>query len=208
MTIIYAITDNNTPRYIGKTIASLKRRLSTHMYNARSGRCKSPLGNWLRELIKTKRKPFIIPLEQIEDNGDWQKAERKWIASCRQNGIPLLNVLDGGNGQHHMIQLKPKFIKLMGIKSDNHIAKLAGCSRKTITYHREKLDIKASNNYSDMRPWNRGLTGLNYIPINKQIIPMLGEYPDPILAKKANVSVGTIKRWRKQLNIKAYYKGK
>jgi hypothetical protein len=205
MTTIYAITDEfNTIKYVGKTLASIQRRLSTHMYNARSERCKSKLGDWLRVLIKQKRKPNIIKLESITDDADWQTAERKWIAFYNGNGVKLLNTLDGGNGQHHMVQLKSEHIELMGLKSDNHIAKLVGCHRKTISYHREKLGIPAAHNWSDMKPWNKGKPSEKFIPINNKFIALLGKHSDKFVARKANVSRQIIQRWRRQLGIPAY----
>lgn len=95
---IYSLNDPETGevRYVGKTSCGVDRRLYEHIYNARHHR--SHNYNWIRALDKRGLRPTISILERIEAGGDWQAAERKWIAYFRSLGVSLLNGTDGGEG--------------------------------------------------------------------------------------------------------------
>lgn len=93
MTTIYALSDASGVRYIGKTIKPLRRRLSSHVYEAAKGiinyRC-----NWLRSLSDV---PSIKGL-CIVDNSRAAAMERMAIALYRACGDRLVNCTDGGEG--------------------------------------------------------------------------------------------------------------
>jgi hypothetical protein len=97
-TTIYGLLDprDGQLRYIGKTI-DLPRRLLAHLGRTnltpkRHSSC------WLIGLSRDGLKPIPIVLETVPHGGDWQKAERRWIAHYRQQGARLTNLADGGEG--------------------------------------------------------------------------------------------------------------
>ena len=49
-------------------------------------------------MISKNLKPELIILEQMEDDADWQAREKHWIKQARENGWPLVNGTDGGDG--------------------------------------------------------------------------------------------------------------
>ena len=94
---IYALADPVTEeiRYVGKTSGDVRRRLSTHLHNARRPRGEAQqrrLWSWLRSL---QEKPLLIVLEEAEDVDE---AERRWIGDLRKRGARLCNMTDGGDG--------------------------------------------------------------------------------------------------------------
>jgi len=96
MTSLYALREPGTGalRYIGKTVQSPKKRLSSHLSDARNGgkghRC-----NWLRSLSVT---PSMEVISVIQDRYA-SDAERFAIALMRAGGELLVNDTDGGEGQ-------------------------------------------------------------------------------------------------------------
>lgn len=204
MTSIYGLIDEfGNIRYIGKTITSLNRRLVNHIYKAKSNRCKTICGDWIRELLNKNLKPGIVLLQQTK--ASWKRAEKYWIKKLRSEGYSLLNILDGGNGSHKRIKLSKNIINKFGKISDSELAKIVKCSRENISYHRRNLGIEAmpqnrSHNFDHRKgkiPWNK-------INFPDHIIQLLGTVPDRVLAKKINVSVASINKLRNSLNIKSY----
>lgn len=66
MAMIYALcwpTEKNI-RYVGKTVQPLRRRLAGHIYKARSGRNKCPLGQWMWRLLIAGHCPRMYILQQ------------------------------------------------------------------------------------------------------------------------------------------------
>ena len=94
---IYALVDprDDTIRYIGKTIQSLEKRMKSHL-RRRDGTRRA---RWIEELSASQQKPSIHILEVIRANKDWEKRERWWIAHGMDEGWPLTNVSDGGEGR-------------------------------------------------------------------------------------------------------------
>jgi len=90
MASIYALVDPDTGmvRYIGKANDPAK-RLQTHIREAR--RLLRPVNCWVRSL---GRPPEMVVLR--DNCGDWEREERRLIASARAAGYPLLNLADGG----------------------------------------------------------------------------------------------------------------
>ncbi|KKL27572.1 hypothetical protein LCGC14_2383800 [marine sediment metagenome] len=98
---IYDPTNNNILKYIGKTTTKLNRRLSNHIYRAKSGRSKSLLSKWILELCDFGYNPVIMTIFVYnDDNINWQECEKFWISKFLQSGIKLLNQTVGGNGAH------------------------------------------------------------------------------------------------------------
>jgi hypothetical protein len=100
MANIYGLYDaNGTLRYIGKANCP-KKRLSSHMTEARSTRRSTPLYAWLRK----NGAPEMRILEV--ECADWAEAERRLIAQARSRGDNLLNVADGGDEPHCPIEVR------------------------------------------------------------------------------------------------------
>lgn len=97
---IYALTEPHTNeiRYVGWTIDPQKRYVA-HIQNASHQR--NHKSNWIKGLVRAGLRPGILILET--GNGDWQEAERWWIAHLRQNGANLTNMTDGGDGTPGLI---------------------------------------------------------------------------------------------------------
>lgn len=93
---IYCLKDptNQMIRYIGKTVQSKHKRLSSHYRDKKPSHKKS----WIDSLKKKKLKPILAIIEWCDDD-NWQEKEKKWIAYYRNKiGNKLTNILEGGNG--------------------------------------------------------------------------------------------------------------
>ncbi len=92
-TQIYSLHDPITDelRYVGKTVLTLKVRLSNHVSDSRRHRHRS--ANWIRGLSAA---PVIKLLCEVV--GDGCEQEKMYIALCRAQGYKLTNVTDGGDG--------------------------------------------------------------------------------------------------------------
>ena len=98
-TRIYALCEfpSQVPRYVGKTVQPLRLRMAAHQRtSSRSPRL--PVHRWLAKRRRESRQICIKWLETVELGGDWQAAERRWIATMRAEGVSLLNLTDGGEG--------------------------------------------------------------------------------------------------------------
>ena len=91
---IYALVDPVTDdiRYVGKAVDPCM-RLKQHLYLAQK-RGETHVQAWLGTLEES---PWIWLLEQVDEDS-WMEAERHWIAALREDGEPLTNLTDGGEG--------------------------------------------------------------------------------------------------------------
>lgn len=91
---IYALIDPDTQdiRYVGKSIRP-RDRLTNHLNE------KSPCHrtHWLQSLRRRGLRPILRLLDVLPLSGNWQAAERDWIARARE-AWPLVNSTDGGDG--------------------------------------------------------------------------------------------------------------
>ena len=94
---IYGLIDPRTEeiRYIGVT-NNLTRRIREHKGDI-SHTHKS---YWIQELQREGLIPIIVTLEMTSSHKDWEEVERRWIAYGREQGWPLTNLTDGGEGMH------------------------------------------------------------------------------------------------------------
>lgn len=92
---IYGLIDpvTNRIRYIGKSTRP-RGRLSDHC-NERSPCHRT---HWIQSLLAQGKRPLLIVLERLAADADWQAVERQWIAFGREQGWPLVNGTDGGDG--------------------------------------------------------------------------------------------------------------
>lgn len=96
ITRIYVLTEpDGEIRYIGKTVNSLARRLSFHLYEARQKE-KNHRCNWIRSILSTGHLPSISLIGEVSGNGSAE--EIAWIAYGRAEKWRLTNLTDGGEG--------------------------------------------------------------------------------------------------------------
>lgn len=96
--LIYGLIDprDGRLRYVGKTTATLRKRLRAHLNDVKRGRVYIPRHKWMSELITAGLEPDGVEIEQDAD--DWREAEQFWIALLRAQGCDLLNATAGGDG--------------------------------------------------------------------------------------------------------------
>jgi hypothetical protein len=185
--------------YVGKTVmCPPHRRLVGHIYKAKTGRTKSPVGDWIRELLADGDRPKLVVLEVVPDGEDWQEAERRWISALPN----LLNGSPGGEGSTTRRPFPSRYRKLLGQKTDVEVGKIVGLSRECVGYHRRKMGITAA-------PFDRshsfdhlaGKTPHNKIKFPKYVLSRLGKVSDNILAEEVGCSKPTIGNCRRSLNI-------
>lgn len=101
---IYTLADPDTKeiKYVGKTKKSLLYRLQQHIYEA--FRYKSYKASWIKSLLQENKIPIIELLD--ETNEDWQSLEMYWITQMRSWGFHLVNMTDGGDGNHNQVITK------------------------------------------------------------------------------------------------------
>lgn len=96
---IYALADPRFPsevRYIGWT-TDPKRRLKTHIRDAKSGKDKTLCGNWKRGVLADGITPEMQLLESGQGLGH-DSAETRWVAYYKDAGAQLTNMTRGGGG--------------------------------------------------------------------------------------------------------------
>lgn len=108
-TYIYVLEDPETKevKYVGKTVSSLKHRLSQHLNDFRG---KSYKSNWIRKL-KSKN---LIPIIKIIDIVTWEdsaKVEMYWIQYFSEY-FNLTNLSLGGEGALGNIKTEEQILKL------------------------------------------------------------------------------------------------
>ncbi len=94
---IYILSDPRTSeiRYVGKTF-NVRHRYSRHLNEKR----RSHKVHWISQLKSVGLLPQIEVVESFfncEDDSEWAKAERWWIAYLKFIGCRLLNQDEGGN---------------------------------------------------------------------------------------------------------------
>jgi hypothetical protein len=95
---IYRLSDptSGETRYVGKTDFPAK-RLRQHLFDAAHGK-KTHLSAWVRQLLLNDFAPEMHVVETLDDDDDWEQAERDWISLFRESGCDLTNHTVGGRG--------------------------------------------------------------------------------------------------------------
>ena len=199
---IYALIDprDGVVRYIGQTVQPLYNRLANHVDKARRGKDNTPKSEWIREILACGKRPLIkllcnVSKEQKRDE------EAKWIERYKET---VLNVAPAGAGGSFDRRFDvDKYKHLLGVLSDGEIATMAGVTRKTVSYHRKKMHIEASNNKRRMKP-PPNMGGWNKVELPQEILGLLGKEPDYLLAERLGVSKSVVARARRKQGIKSY----
>jgi group I intron endonuclease len=97
---IYYLADPdfpNTPKYIGKTIQTLRRRLRGHICNKKNIHTLCSI--WIKSLIRNNKEPIIVSIEESIENFDYLNLlEQYWISQFKTWGFVLKNHTLGGEG--------------------------------------------------------------------------------------------------------------
>ena len=100
--LIYGVREMGSTeyRYVGLTTKTITRRKSEHYKAAESGR-KTPFADWLRK-HPDRESAYFQSLELVEgdDLARLGEAERRWIEKLSSDGHRLLNLNEGGLGNH------------------------------------------------------------------------------------------------------------
>ena len=93
---IYTLTDplTNEIRYVGKT-TNPKRRFKQHLNQAKEKNLYSK--RWIQGLLEQGHEPIMTIIEKI-NREQWRERERHWIEYYRDQGAPLTNLSEGGQG--------------------------------------------------------------------------------------------------------------
>jgi hypothetical protein len=168
MTKIYflsSLIDQNKPRYIGKIICDLNKRLKGHLFDVNTKKLKNHLCCWLKSLLKNKIFPSIILIGEVE--GDGCKEEIAWIKYGKEEGWNLTNTTDGGEGgapfrgHHHSLQTRKKMSLHNAWKGKHSNRFGAKCSNET----KKRISLVTSGK-------NNGMCGVHRYGKNA---PMFGK---------------------------------
>jgi hypothetical protein len=81
-------------RYVGQTTGTLKRRLTAHRRDTKTGR--SRRAKWMRSVVEGGGE---VAIEAVRTDATWNETEIKEIARCLSLGYSLTNGTDGGDGR-------------------------------------------------------------------------------------------------------------
>lgn len=98
--LIYGLFDprDGALRYVGKTNATLDKRLRQHICDANRRKFESlPRFRWIRKLTSVGLSPEIRTLKKSSLDC-WVLDEKEQISIARESGAALLNATDGGDG--------------------------------------------------------------------------------------------------------------
>lgn len=107
---IYILIDplSQEIRYVGWTVRPLEKRLAAHLREA--NQAKHHRACWIASLARSGQRPVIREIMRVPQD-QWADAERYWIAYFREQGCPLVNGTDGGEGtlgQRHTPETRAK----------------------------------------------------------------------------------------------------
>jgi hypothetical protein len=97
--IVYSLVDPRTSevRYVGLSSSGL-RRPKKHQQPANLAKDYTHKGNWIRQLHGLGLSYLTRVLEEVGTKNELPAAEQKWIALGRDQGWPLTNITEGGEG--------------------------------------------------------------------------------------------------------------
>jgi hypothetical protein len=186
----------NNLKYVGITTKSLSNRLTTHLRTPTN----KNISMWFNELKLDSKKPEIKLISEYQTRSDLLQAEIEKIKKCRESGIKLFNISDGGNtppmlGKTHSEKTK-------NIMRENNIGKNNPMFGKSLSQEvLKKRSEKVINNgiYRDEKNPNFKF----YIDKNKLInLYIVKNLNISSIAKIYGCCGGVIKRNLKKYNIR------
>lgn len=198
-TLIYAwlCPLSGRPMYVGKTSQPLALRMKGHLRLARKGD-ESPKYRWLA--ANPMARAVVLQVTSVALSSS---VERRWVR--RLSRYQLLNVATAGAGNPGVGRVKwtPEIDALLGVVTDSDIAARLGCERKTVSYRRKCLGIRASFDRSkNVAPPKNG--GWNRTIIPAEIEARLGTQPDYVLAAEIGVDKSVISGARRRAGVMSY----
>lgn len=153
---IYALHDPTdvSPRvYVGRTIQP-RIRQQQHCLTSRGGN--AIYRDWIKSMLARGARPEMVTLEVVPPGGDWEEAERFWIASLRATGLLMANISPGGKRPGGGRQTedtrkshsRANLMRPRRIKHDQEVARIAT----------EKTDAKGAG--GRMAPGKSGFRGV------------------------------------------------
>lgn len=148
---IYTLSspDDDIVRYVGKTVKTLRDRLTGHVSEKRINHRTC----WIKSVVNKGVEPKIELIEEVS-NDKWQESEIYWIAQFKAWGFDLVNNAIGGvgaNGYRHTENAKFK-IQQKAIKrkvSDKTRAKMSVSRKKyeqeNKVEYRKRYEIRKNN---------------------------------------------------------------
>jgi hypothetical protein len=204
MSVIYVwlCPDTGVPIYVGKTSQPLAIRMASHRRLAIKGDL-SPKYVWLRKCLSKGKEPLVIALERVDVERS-AIIERRWVRRLSVRfDLANLAMAGAGNPGVGRVVWTPEIDALLGTVADSVLAKRLGCERKTVSYRRECLGIKASHDRSNNTP-PPNMAGWNKLTLDDDIISILGTMPDHAVAKIAGVGKKKITSERNRRGIQSY----
>lgn len=182
--------------YVGRTTATLMKRLSQHLSDAKCSKIRNPKNNFIVEkILEGKhilcRQVFDV---QTSDLLEISKIEDELIASYRRCGYRLFNERGGLSGSYKgtscRIDWSATTLSLLGTDFDRNIANKLNCDTTTVTHKRIELGIPAFKLTKWKPEWDE----------------LLGTMSDREIAKQLNVGRAFVGKRRVELNIPATFK--
>lgn len=201
---IYALVDprDGLVRYVGKTIQALPWRLQQHRQLARTEH--SAKADWLLDLESQGLRPDIRLLEELPDKANWRDAERRWGRLFAETLINDRSPGSGGCDEHQRkVCWTPAIDARLGTVADAVLAEELGCSRKNVTYRRDKLGVPAAHDRTRNTP-PPAMGGWNRQEFSPEVIARLGTIPDYQLAAEVGSNKKTIARLRREGGIPSF----
>lgn len=203
---IYAWVSTRTekPVYVGKTAQTIEARMRSHRSKAlRNPTTKKHI--WLRDELSNGHDVSATLLGSCPYK-ESSSLERFWHSKLSLR-FDLLNDAPCGSGnpseRFGRVNWTKEAISMLGVRPDSEVAKLLNCERKTVSYKRGILGIKASfcrDNNSTPPP----MGGHNKIEFTDEVLGKVGSMPDYKLAEICGCSKTAIAKRRKSLGIESY----
>lgn len=127
-TYIYGLVDPETGkmRYVGKS-NNPKVRYQCHLQDKNTNPHKTA---WIRGLSERGLKPELVILEETTQK-QWEERERYWIKRYRDEGAPLVNILEGGASFPVKILVESWDELISPFLSDAELTVFSGLSEET-----------------------------------------------------------------------------
>ena len=155
---IYALCDfpGMEPRYIGKTVTRLERRLSQHITASKRNRL--PVHRWINKRIAAGDKVVIRLVEAVSQESDWADRERYWIKALKETGRSL-NVTEGGEGlAGHVFTEEHKNKISEALKTGEYIE----CEQCGVKAWRKQCEInKGNSRFCSKQCYQKSLKGIS-----------------------------------------------